>query len=206
MDHGVKLKPPRRPTLRMPPFDFVARPRRAPWPAWLLMGCGLLMAVVSGLDVLAANDRLAAGRERLARLQAASERLRATTSAAARAASAGTNGGARATDQAAAREAAWSVAASLRHPWLLVFEAVEAATPAGVRWLGMDHDAGRPELRLEGTAPDAASALALVDALAADPAMAMVVLTRLDRAQDAAGVRFELSAQLQAPGWRGKGT
>jgi hypothetical protein len=35
--------------------------------------------------------------------------------------------------------------------------------------------------------------------------MAMVVLTRLDRAQDAAGVRFEISAQLLAPGLQGEG-
>jgi hypothetical protein len=189
----------------MPVFDFVARPRRAPWPAWLLLGCGLLMAMVSGIDVLAANDRLASGRERLVRVQGASERLQATASAAARAASAGANAGARAAARAAAREAAWTVAASLEHPWPRIFEAVEAATPAGVRWLGMDHDASRPELRLEGSAPDAASALALVDALAVDPAMAMVVLTRLDRAHDAAGVRFEISAQLLAPGLQGEG-
>jgi hypothetical protein len=190
----------------MPPFDFVARPRSAPWPAWLLLGCGLLMAAVSGIDVLAAHDRLASGRERLEKLQLASERLRTTASAAASAASTGANAGASPAVQAAAREAAWSVAESLRHPWPRIFEAVEAATPAGVRWLGMQHEANRPELRLEGSAPNAASALMLVDALAVDPAMGLVVLTRLDRANEAARVRFEISAQLQAPSSRGAGT
>ncbi|CAD5370967.1 hypothetical protein RA210_U140002 [Rubrivivax sp. A210] len=196
------MKPGPRPVV--PAHDFVAGPLRPPWPAWLLLLCGLLMALSSGIDMLAARDRLQAAQARVERWQAQAQRQRAGPGRQAKAP--GLEGAApqALSSSAAQRAAAWAVVAGLRHPWGDVLGAVEAVTPAGLRWTALEHETGRAELRLEGQARDAATALAVVDALALQPLVAAATLTRLDLADKAgdksngsAGLRFEIALQLQ---------
>jgi hypothetical protein len=188
----------RRPALHVPAFDFVAGPPRPPALAWALLACGVLAALASATDLWAARERLAEERQGADRWQAAAARQRPAPPAATRT-QRDSRAAAAAATATAAREAAWKVARSLQHPWPEVFAAVDAATPAGVSWTALQHEAARPEMRLEGVATDNAAAFALVDALAVQPAMDAVMLTRLDRddkARPAGGVRFEIGLRL----------
>jgi Tfp pilus assembly protein PilN len=189
-----------------PVLDFVAGPARPTAAAWWLLAGGVLVACVAGFDFWSARQVLEAQNALLSRLQTQNTAQQAVVaprsgdskaSALATARSVG-----RAADPAAdsaARDAAWAVARSLQHPWPRVFDSIDAMAPAGMRWLALEHDTGRPDLRLEGTARSSAAALALVDLLASQPLLQSVVLTRLDPADPGLpppAVRFELSAGL----------
>jgi hypothetical protein len=85
-------------------------------------------------------------------------------------------------------------AARLRHPWPQVFAATEAAAGGSVQWLALDHDAGRPDVRLAGTAADLPDALAAADRLARSAGIAEARLAHSE--VGASAVAFELQAQL----------
>jgi hypothetical protein len=164
--------------------------------AWWWAATGALvfgLIVNDALDLraqIATQDaRLALANQRLARV--APERGRSPSPGAARA-------------ELDAMRAAQRVAARLDHPWGQILASIEAETPPGLHWLMFEHDSERPELRLEGLAPDAATALQLVDMLAARPGWSEVALSRL-QAPDAReavtagpGWRFEIRASIDA--------
>lgn len=179
-----------------PTFNFVAGPVRPPRVAWLLLLAGLAVAAVSVLDFWAARQSLQARTTQLLGLQAA---VPAAAAAAGAQRTASATAAAERVAQAGARNAAWVVARGLQHPWPLVFEGIDALAPAGVRWLALQHDSSRAELRLQGKARSTAAALALVDRLARQPLYRAVVMTQLDPSDsglDGPGVRFELNAGL----------
>jgi hypothetical protein len=104
-----------------------------------------------------------------------------------------------------AREAARLVVRDLDHDWPAVLGSIEQATPRGVRWLTMAHDARRGELRLEGQAGTQPEPFAVVDALARDRAWQDVALLQFaaeappgGASAPAAGVRFTVSARRAA--------
>lgn len=186
----MNVRPASNRRLRVPQPDFVAGPPRPPAVAWLLLACGALAVAVASIDFAAARERLAAQEERAARWESA---LRRSAPAPAPAAPAD------AAEARRGRDAAVRIVAGLGHPWQDLLVAIETATPPGIRWNRLEHDAARPELRLEGMAPDHGAALALVDALAVQPLFTAAMMNRLDddRGRDEAGVRFEVGLRLQ---------
>jgi hypothetical protein len=105
-----------------------------------------------------------------------------------------------------AREAALRVVSELDVDWGAVLGSVEQATPKGVRWLALTHDARRGELRLEGQAEIQDAAFSVVDALARDRAWQDVALVHIGTeaaggtapAEAAAGARFIVGARRVA--------
>jgi hypothetical protein len=102
-------------------------------------------------------------------------------------------------DTPRAREAAVALVRDLDHAWPSVLGAIERATPRGVRWLAMTHDARRGELRLDGMADSDREAFQFVGALASDAAWHDVALTQLGSATRAApdggATRFVVSGR-----------
>jgi hypothetical protein len=162
-----------------PAPDFL-RPVRGPHGlAWLLCAAALVGLVLAVLDAhrtwqeraeaLAQRDD-AVGR--VERLRAMSNLLPAAP--------------------AKARDDAWPL---LAHPWLAVFQSVEAASLANVRWLAFEHGVDGA-LRLEGQTADAGAALQVADALQASPLWHEVGLSRIERSDTAAtSQRFDLKAR-----------
>lgn len=185
-----------------PVLDFVAGPARPPATAWCLLAGGVLVSGAASLDFWAARQGLDTQTTQLLQLQAQAAKQTATQRLASATGPADAKTSTLAADRAAdgaAREAAWVVARRLQHPWPRVFDSIDALAPAGVRWLALEHDSGRAELRLEGAARSSAAALALVDLLARQPLLQSVVMTRLDPADPSLpppAVRFEMSARL----------
>lgn len=182
----------RRPATRWPKADFLPAPRRPPWLAWLWMGCAALVLAVAVDDWLA----LDAEREDLRALVERSQAARRASPAAAPA---------RSTVPAGAALAASAVVRRLVHPWRSLFEAAEQRAAEPVRWLRMDHDAERGDVRLEGVAPSRDAVLKTLDGLAAQPGWSDLSLLRVELADAAAptataggGLRFELRARLAA--------
>lgn len=172
---------------RWPQPDFLPRAARPPLLAWVALLCaGVALA-------LAVDDWLV--------LEAAREDLRAQAE---RARPAEPRAGARpalgAPSTAGAAEAAQAIARGLAHPWRALFESSERHAVAGVRWLRLEHDAERGDVRLAGLAPDRHAAVKTLEALAADPQWQDVLLLRIEsaRAGEAGGdaVQFELRARL----------
>jgi hypothetical protein len=89
--------------------------------------------------------------------------------------------------------------ALLERPWPQALAAVENVQVAGVSWLALDVGE-QGMLRLEGLAPDTASALAAAEALRADPMWREVLLARMDAAPTG-GQRFALQATPVAGAW-----
>lgn len=89
--------------------------------------------------------------------------------------------------------------AQLQRPWSQVVAAVENVQVPGVAWLALDIGE-KGALRLEGAAPDAASALAAAAALRADPLWREVLVARIDAAP-AGGWRFALVATPVEGAW-----
>ncbi len=86
--------------------------------------------------------------------------------------------------------------ASLQRPWGPAFAALDAAALPGVQWQALQ-TTEQGAWRLQGQAPDTATALAAAQALRQQPVWAQVLPGRIER-QAEAGVSFELSLQ-----WRG---
>ena len=181
---------------RWPQPDFLSRGTHPPALAWLLAGTGALVLALSLVDAWALRADIA---EQSARLSKASQR----NAAAKPPRNAGHTTSSDTTDRDGPRSAAL-VMDRLVHPWGELLATLEASTPAGVQWLRLDHDSERPEVRLEGQAPDVASVLQAVEELSARAGWSEVVLTRLQAAEtrEAAarsGLRFEIAARLAAP-------
>jgi hypothetical protein len=98
-----------------------------------------------------------------------------------------------------ARRATQQALTQLQRPWPQALAAVESVQVAGVSWLALDVSE-QGSLRLEGLAPDAASALAAAEALRADPMWREVLLARMDTAPTG-GQRFALQATSAAGAW-----
>jgi hypothetical protein len=88
---------------------------------------------------------------------------------------------------------------ALRHPWAAVLGAGEAASADELRWLELQHEAGRAELRLRGRADGFGSALEAAGRLASAPEIRSAELARTEAGP--AGLDFELLARL-APAQR----
>lgn len=190
----------RRSSAFWPAPDFLPRPRRTPWLAWLLLVVGSLAFGLAGLDWSVTKQAAEQSQQRLARWQ---QELRPVRAVAARVnASAQTEG---------AATAAQALARRLEHPWQTLFQATEADVSPGVRWLRLEHDAERGAVRMEGVANDLAAVLRCLDMLSAAAAWRDVSLLRVDAGPVANGgpagpLRFELRARHggsdEAPGAR----
>lgn len=86
----------------------------------------------------------------------------------------------------AAAAPAWLDELQLRlgHPWHQVFAAADAASTGQTQWLALEHQATRTELRLQGSVPDRAEALAAADAAARLPGVAQAVVSRTQTTRD----------------------
>jgi hypothetical protein len=89
--------------------------------------------------------------------------------------------------------------AQLDRPWEAAFSAIESVPVEGIAWLVLDVGE-RGVLRLEGQAPDAATALAAMAALRGRAPWREVLLEHLDQA-DAGPLRFALVASPADGAW-----
>lgn len=171
---------------RWPQPDFLPRAQRPPPLAWAALLCASLALAFAVDDWVV----LEAAR---ADLRAQAERARpAEPRAGARPALGGPS-------TAGAAEEAQAIARGLAHPWRTLFESSERHAAVGVRWLRLEHDAERSDVRLAGVAPDRHDAVKTLEALAADPQWQDVLLLRIEsaRAGEAGdAVLFELRARL----------
>jgi hypothetical protein len=187
---------------RLPAPDFLRPVRRPGGLAWALCGIGVLVLGMGALDAhqawealsktkLSASARLVRGADvSAARILPTS---RSVPGSPAPAPATATNA------QAASAKQDENLQRQLQHPWAEVWASSEAAARAGVVLLRFEHDsAGR--LQLQGTAPDATSAQRAAQALRNAPLWGDVLLSRLERADNAQ--RFEISASLRASGGR----
>lgn len=177
---------------RWPQPDFLPRPARPPWLAWaalLCMSAVLALAVDEWLVLETAREEL---RAQIERARPAGERRTPRASVAGTAPAPG------------AAEAAQALSRALEHPWRTLFESSERHAAAGLRWLRLEHDAERGDVRLAGSAPDRRAVLKTLEALAGDPGWDDVLLLRIEAppAGEGAGegVRFELRARLGGAG------
>ena len=174
---------------RWPRPDFLAAPPRRSVAAGLLASSGvaaLLVAAYSAWSLNAEIDRTAV----------------ASASVSARQGPVGrggeiTTGG---EGDADARRAARRLSAAIAYPWAAALASLEASTPAGVQWLTLDLTTESSEIRLEGQAGDASSALRVADSFSARPGWHDIALVRLQRndARDgpASALRFAIEARL----------
>jgi len=174
--------------------DFMARGRRPPLVVWALAATAVVVLAIGVADLLALREQAAAESVRIARWEREIKRVAKPRASAA------------APRQNPGQPVAWRMADALAHPWRTLFTAIEAAAPREVQWLAFEHDSERPELRLEGIAPDARAALQAVDALATQPGWSAAVLTRLAPGQGdgateggsaGARLRFEITARVE---------
>ncbi len=166
--------------MNTPQPDFL-RPVRGPHRlAWAACAAALLVLGVAGVDALQAYD---------ARAEAqilATQRARPAARPAPK-------------PDSPARRATRQALAQLQRPWPQALAAVESVQLPGVFWLSLEvGDQG--SLRLEGQAPDAASALAAAEALRADPLWREVLLARMEAAATG-GQRFALQATPVGGAW-----
>jgi hypothetical protein len=87
----------------------------------------------------------------------------------------------------------------LNRPWPDAFNAIETVRVPGLTWLVLDIGE-RGQLRLEGLAPDAESAIAAAEVLRHRHPFGDVLLERMDKAGDV-GLRFVLLGQPAAGQW-----
>jgi hypothetical protein len=110
-------------------------------------------------------------------------------------------GGAVQEDAARTRALAAAVVRDLDHAWPAALVSIERATPRGVRWLGMSHDARSGELRLEGEADVEHDAFVAVEALGREAGWQEVALQQVGTAGAGAAapvLRFVLTARRAA--------
>lgn len=187
----------------LPEPDFIPQASRPPALAWAwALAALLLMALLAHEAWLlrqateAADLRVASTQSRLAALK----RGEAAGASMTRMVPGATRGGRADANEGALILAAHTVAGRLQHPWGWLLAGLEHSTPAGLQLIALEHEAERPDLRIEGQAATTASVLQLVDALATRPGWSEVVLKRLQNgegAQSGEGVRFEIGAQLK---------
>ena len=93
------------------------------------------------------------------------------------------------------------VAARLARPWPALFSSIEGVQLPGVAWLALEvSDSG--SLRLEGQAPDAATALAAAEVMKRDPLWSDVLVSRIEKGTAAgAAPRFVISATPRTEAW-----
>lgn len=179
--------------------DFLCRGARTPRVVW---GLTAVSAIVLGLGMADLWTLFAQASDEQARLDRW-ERQVATVRKPAAAVTPST--------QRAGPLAAWRVTEALAYPWGAIFAAAESTVPADVHWLSFEHDAERPELRLEGVSRNADGALKAADTLATWPGWSTVLLTRLAPGKGGASVaagaapegapggtsqRFEITARI----------
>lgn len=169
----------------LPPVQALARWR------WPLLGVALLCLGLAAQDAWQARAQRQFARDSVAGLQARQGRPVPAASRVSKA-SAG--------DPKALAEARQA----LQQPWLAVLAQIEAAAldeqqRPQVAWLGLDLQAARAEIRLEGQAEDRARILAVADALARLPGWTEVLPGAI-QAEDGGrpGLRFSLQARLTA--------
>ncbi len=166
--------------------DFLPRPVRPPALAWLCLLAGAVALAVALDDWLAVESQRGDLAREIERRQLAARPRNAARPPTAEASP---------TTVAAAA----AIARRLEHPWRNVFEAAEQRPAAGVRWLRLEHDAERGDLRLEGSAPSRDAVLQTLDALAAAPGWREVLLLRIESGAapglPVQGLRFEVRAQ-----------
>jgi hypothetical protein len=173
--------------------DFARAGAAGPlWPAALAVG-GALALCFSAWQGWQLQSEL----ERWQTLAAsASERTQQ-----ARRAAAPPRGGAAAGEDARMRALAVAVVRDLDHAWPAALASIERATPRGVRWLGMSHDARRGELRLEGEADAERDAFVAVEALGREAGWQEVALQQVGATGAGAAapvLRFVLTARRAA--------
>lgn len=165
-------------------------PDRPPLLAWLWMGCAALVLAFALDDWMALESAREDLRSRVDRWQATHRPSPASAPV-------------RSTVPAGAAMAASAVVRRLDHPWRGLFEATEQRAAEPVRWLRLEHDAERGEVRLEGAVPSRDAVLKTLDALAEAPGWSDLLLLRIESADAAVaaagnGLRFELRASLAA--------
>lgn len=197
---GLQSAAARRSSAFWPAPDFLPRPQRMPWLAWLLLVAGSLAFGLAALDGWATRQAAGQAQQRLARWQ---QELGPVRAVAARVSTSAPN------DMGAA--AAQMLVRRLEHPWQTLFKATEANASPGVSWLRLEHDAERGAVRMEGVASDLAAVLRCLDVLSAAAGWHEVSLVRVDAGPVANGgpagaLRFELRARHggadEAPGAR----
>jgi hypothetical protein len=176
----------------LPRPDFLGLPTPRSALAWPLAATGALVLATAGWSALDSHGQLDQAQQRLARIDALQHRLPNRPPAAVVAS--------RPADIERLRSAA-EVQLLLQQNWepLLVNVEQAGASPSAARlaWLGLDYNAARRELRLEGLTQDQLATLQLVDRLALAPGWRDVVLSRFQTGeQGLTGQRFELSAKL----------
>lgn len=171
--------------------DFVAPRPRPPALAWVLAAVAMLVLGLLLSEVVELRRGSETHERRAAELGG---RTLGTAGPPARRASEPASG-------AQSPTAARHVADLIDHPWGPLLTVIESETPAGIQWLAIDHDADSPQVRLEGTSLDAATALQVVDALSARAGWSDVILSRLQLAGtrgSAAMWQFEIRAAIDA--------
>jgi len=170
-----------------PQPDFLPRSGRSSL-AWPLAATGavvLATAAWSAVESHRALDVAQAARGRVASLRTpAKPRARQFTAS---------------TENRSAAEAR----ALIAMPWEPLLSRIETvgADAKTIAWLGLDANAGRGELRLEGLTPDKLLALQLADQLGTTPGWRQVVLSRFSVAEPGLiGQRFEITARVPAGG------
>jgi len=167
----------------MPALDLDFAPRRARWPAWLLLAAGVAVAADVALTW-----------SELRREASALEQPRAARRAAAAPKAPLPEGLQREFD--AARQALQELAL----PWDTLFQAIEGAGSADTALLAIEPDPGKRALRIGGEARDFPAVLAYVERLAAQPVLAGVHLVNHQVREDVAErpVQFTLLATWRA--------
>lgn len=183
---------PAKPAPGLPQPDFLPRASARSPLAWPLAAVGALVLATAAWSAWEAHAQRAEAQALVARLQAGPALARPLPAATPR----------RGPDEAQQRQlrAAAEVQGLLLQPWGLLLSNVEqaGAGDAAIAWLGLDYQAARQELRLEGISPDQAQALRLVERLAAAPGWGEVVLSRFQAAGEGqSGQRFDLAARLR---------
>ena len=191
-------------TTHWPRPDFLAPRRAAPVLAWVWAAAGALVLAVSVTEAVLMQQAVAAQRGQLTKAAQHLAKLTQVTPARSNLTLANrATVDSSADADADAIRAAQRVLAQLAHPWGQILATVEAETPAGLQWMLLDHAVDSPDLRFEGQAPDASTALQMVDALSVRPGWSAVALTRLQAPDqhDATAVpgpvpswRFEIAA------------
>ncbi|PZP33416.1 MAG: hypothetical protein DI603_08590 [Roseateles depolymerans] len=170
----------------VPQPDFLAQgPRPSPL-AWPLAATGALVLATAGWSSWQSHAQLQLAQDARGRVQAL--RPAPVVKAVARRSAEPEN--------RAAQEARMLLATS----WEPVLSRVETvgAEAKTIAWLGLDANAGRGELRLEGLTPDKLLALQLAEQLGTTPGWGQVVLSRFSAAETGlTGQRFEINAKFR---------
>ncbi|TXI23486.1 MAG: hypothetical protein E6Q67_04325 [Roseateles sp.] len=176
-----------RPGPAMPQPDFLAAAARPAPLAWPLAATGALVLATAGWSGWQSHEQLQLAQDARSRVLALRPSAPTPRAAPRRVAE---------TEPRAAQEAR----ALLDAPWEPLLSRVEAvgAEAKTIAWLGLDANAGRGELRLEGLTPDRLLALQLAEQLGGTPGWGQVVLSRFSAAEPGlSGQRFEINAKFR---------